>query len=168
MTEHGEGLSVGRVTGAVYVSPHPSADLDPKPALLALINGAKQSIHFAIYSLTLDAVRDALIAAHQRGVTIRGIADATTVSGPTNDVAALAQAGIDVRVWGSHYHLMHDKVIVVDGSKVGLGSYNWTTQAESSNVEVFFVCSGANVAKVLAPTLVTQIENAYAQGGPVP
>jgi phosphatidylserine/phosphatidylglycerophosphate/cardiolipin synthase-like enzyme len=44
-------------------------------ALLSRINGAQNSISIAIYDFNRDSLRDALIAAHQRGVTVRVITD---------------------------------------------------------------------------------------------
>lgn len=157
-------LKIGLVTANVFTSPHDTPDLDPLPPLLAMLAGAKKTIYFAIYSLTLSEVAQAIIDAHNRGVTVQGVADAGTWGGSTSKLPALVQAGVDVRQWGSYYRLMHDKVAVVDGNAVALGSYNWTAQAEKSNVEVLLVCSGAAVKRVLAPALTEQITNTYAQG----
>ena len=44
-------------------------------ALLSRINGAEESINIAIYDFNRDSLRDALIAAHQRGVTVKVITD---------------------------------------------------------------------------------------------
>src|SRR3989344_3971445 len=43
--------------------------------LIALINDAKEYIHFAIYTFTLPSIADALVGAKKRGVDVRGIVD---------------------------------------------------------------------------------------------
>lgn len=162
------GLSVGRITAAVYTSPHATADLDPAPAVIAAFDAAQDVIHFAIYSITHTAIADALIAAHNRGVLVVGVADHAESSGATSQIPRLIAAGIDVKPWGSGWKLMHDKVWVTDpGSRsvtVGLGSFNWTNQAEKSNIEVLLTAKGSQVNKVLAPTIQAQITAARNAG----
>jgi phosphatidylserine/phosphatidylglycerophosphate/cardiolipin synthase-like enzyme len=157
-------LAVGSVNAFVYTSPHASADLDPAPALIAALNAAKKTIFFATYSFTYAPFADALIAAHARGVQVRGVADASEAGQVNGQVPRLVAAGIDVKRWGSTFRLMHEKAFVVDGNSVGLGSYNWTTQAEKSNVEILLIAKGAQVARVLAPTMTAQIQASYDAG----
>lgn len=161
-------LPVGRISASVYTSPHATPDLDPLPAILNTIGSARQSIHFAIYSFTLIPVADAIIAAHDRGVTIRGVCDTLSLTTKTSQIPRLVAAGIDIHKWGAAYRLMHDKVLITDpGSRnatVALGSWNFTSQAEKANTEVLLTAAGSQVARILAPTLVAQIETSYASG----
>jgi phosphatidylserine/phosphatidylglycerophosphate/cardiolipin synthase-like enzyme len=157
-------LKTGYLNGAVYTSPHATPDLDPKPALVAMLKAAKKSIRFAIYSFTLPEVADAIIAAHQAGLDVRGVVNFDAWTSATSQVQRLVAAGVDVHRWGQSYRLMHDKVAVVDGTAVALGSYHWTTQAEKSNVEVLLIVIGRQVSRVLAPVFTKQIEDAYAAG----
>lgn len=164
-------LPVGRITASVFTSPHATPDLDPLPAILAMIDGAKRTLDFAAYSFTLAPVADAIIAAHTRGVTVRGVCDATSLNVSTTQIPRMAAAGIDVRKWGHAYELMHDKVIICDSSTrkaaVSLGSWNMSSQAERVNVEVLLICTGTQVGRVLAPALTAQIETAYENGSAV-
>jgi len=158
-------MKTGALNTALYASPHATTDLDPEPALLALINGAKVSILASIYSLTLGSVADALVAAAARGVQVRIVADATEAAEPTSLVPSLAQQGLDVHLWGAEYRECHAKVGIFDGKSVALGSYNWSNEAELDNVEVFVVFTGVEVARGgMIPTLTAQIEAAYAAG----
>lgn len=153
-------LPVGRITAALYTSPHGSMSDDPELALVALVKSARRSIRFAIYSLTLPDVAAAIIDAHHAGLNVRGVADANTWNGSTSKLQQLADAGVDIRKWGGNYRLMHDKVAVVDGMRCAIGSYNWTAQAEKSNVECLVIASSSR----LALALTGQVENTYQQG----
>lgn len=167
----GPALPVGRINVDVFTSPHASPDMDPMPAVVAAIDSATSTIHFAIYSLTSDPIAQAILAAHLRGVTIVGVADAVEERVSTSKVRMLVQAGIDIRMWGSAYRLMHDKVLVVDGvtpkAMVGVGSFNWTTQAEKSNVEALLIARGVQASRILAPVLIAQIVAAHDAGTPL-
>lgn len=154
------GLSTGRATVQVYTSPHATPDLDPEPALVALVNSAKTSVLVAAYSFTLASVAQALIAKHQAGVPVRMLADAGEWTSPTSQFPALAAAGLDIRTWGSKYVLMHEKSVIVDGRRVAWGSFNFSQSAEHSNVEVMTIATSARLAQVLT----AQIEAAYAAG----
>ena len=43
--------------------------------IIALIDEAEEHIYFAIYTFTLPSIADALVAAKERGVDVRGIVD---------------------------------------------------------------------------------------------
>lgn len=153
-------LPVGRINASLYTSPHSAVTDDPEAALVALLKSAKKSIRFAIYSLTLPDVAQAIIDAHNAGLNVRGVGDAGTWTGTTSKLPALAAAGVDVRKWGAHYRLMHDKVAVVDGTRCALGSFNWTSQGEKSNVECLVIASSSR----LGSAFTAQIELTYSQG----
>lgn len=157
-------LPLGRITADFYQSPHPTADLDPTPALIAAFNAAKTSLYFGIYSLTHPAIAQALIDAHTRGVTLLGVADATEAKAASSKIPSLVAAGIDVRGWGKSFTLMHSKAFVADGTVAGLGSFNWTLGAESRNVETLLIARGAQVGRVMGPTLTAQIVAAHDAG----
>src|SRR4051794_39803621 len=107
-------LRVGRVNAQIYTTPHATTDLDPAPALVALIGRAKTSIYFAAYAFTLPEVAQALIAAHRRGVTVLGVVDASQLTRPNAQGVIVAQAGVPIKQWGSQYDLNHEKVVVID------------------------------------------------------
>jgi phosphatidylserine/phosphatidylglycerophosphate/cardiolipin synthase-like enzyme len=158
------GLAAGAISTAVYTSPHATADLDPLPALLAMVSAAKTSIYFSVYAFTLSSLSALIIEKHSAGLTIQGVADASEYGEDNAQAPVLAAAGVDLRVWGSTWNLNHEKVFVVDGERVSLGSFNFTTQSEKSNKEVLLIMSGKQVEKILAPTLTAQIQATYAAG----
>lgn len=91
--------------------------------LVAAIDAARLSVDAAIYSLSLDTIRDALIRAHQRGVTVRVVMESD--NSDRADPRALVEAGIPV-LGDRREGLMHDKFVVIDRSEVWTGSMNFT------------------------------------------
>lgn len=91
--------------------------------LVDAIDKAKLSIDVAVYSISLNSVRYALINAHDRGVTVRVVMESENMD--RSDVEAIIDAGITV-IGDNRPGLMHDKFIVIDRSEVWLGSMNFT------------------------------------------
>lgn len=161
-------LTVGEVGCSMYLRGPGITDpaLDPEPALVKTIKAAKTTIIALVFSISLPDVRDALIAQHQAGLTVRIVTDARMAKGTTSAVPALVAAGIDVHVWGGNYREAHDKVALIDGRILVTGSYNWTTLAEKSNIENMFVLSGKRIASKAAPAYLQQWQAAYNAGKP--
>ena len=87
-------------------------------ALLDLINNAAISIDVAIYDFNRASIRDALIAAHNRGIVVRVVTDdeaseENATYKPFYD--ALKSAGITVIDDNRPSDIMHNKFLVVDG-----------------------------------------------------
>ena len=59
----------------------------------------------------------------------------------------LKNNGIDVRN-DTNSKLMHDKVMIVDGTVVLTGSFNWSTSAEENNNENLIVIYGNDTASL--------------------
>ncbi len=96
----------------------------PDEALATAIDQARVSVDTAIYDLNLWSIRDALIAAHRRGVSVRVVTESDNMD--EQEVQELKQAGIQV-LGDRHESLMHDKFLVIDRSVVWTGSMNFTT-----------------------------------------
>ncbi len=77
----------------------------------------------AMYSLSLNTVRNALIHAHQRGVQVRVVMESDNLE--RSDPQALIDAGIPV-LGDRREGLMHNKFMVIDRSEVWTGSLNYT------------------------------------------
>ena len=112
----------------LYVT-NPDSPLSPQgtggidgPLVLA-IDGTRLSIDVAAYSITLNSVRNALLRAHDRGVTVRIVMESTNMD--SSDVQRLLEAGIPI-VGDNRQGLMHNKFMVLDRSEVWLGSMNFT------------------------------------------
>jgi len=107
--------------------------------IIALIAAAKSRVYFAMYEFTLRSIADALVAAKQRGIEVRGLVDAgeSANSYDAPIISELADAGISV-VTEKHADgngIMHIKAIVTD-SAYAIGSYNWTGSATTVNDEL--------------------------------
>ncbi len=91
--------------------------------LVEAIDAARLSIDVAAYSLSLNSVRNALIRAHDRGVTVRVVMESTNMD--RSDPQKLIEAGIPI-IGDNRAGLMHDKFMVIDRSEVWMGSMNFT------------------------------------------
>lgn len=92
-----------------------NGDHDVVSEVVALLDGAETSLDMAIYSLNIFSISQAVIAAHDRGVTVRFVYDSSHDQG---EVAQIANAGVTVidNGWGDHpgAGIQHNKFIVVD------------------------------------------------------
>ena len=87
------------------------------------IDSARLSVDVAIYSLSLNSVRDALLRAHDRGVHVRVVMESDNRE--RADPQRLIDAGIPV-LGDRREGLMHNKFAVIDNSVVWTGSMNFT------------------------------------------
>ncbi len=101
--------------------------------LVAAIDAAKLSVDMAVYSLSLDSVRAALIRAHRRGVRVRLVMESDNMN--RSDPQKIKDA--DIPILGDRREgLMHDKFTVIDGAEVWAGGMNYTDSGayEDNNV----------------------------------
>lgn len=102
------------------------------------IESASQRVHVAVYLFNQQDIADALLSAHDRGVEVQVVVEASedVPSGGTNFdvVQQLLEAGIRVRDDGNSA-IMHNKFTVIDGHEVMTGSYNYTNAATYNNDE---------------------------------
>jgi len=123
--------------------------------MVAAIDGARTSVEVMIFAWTRTEISDALVAAHERGVNVRGV-----VAGSYADDApaqALLSAGIDIRVAS-----VHSKVMIVDAATVITGSANWSANAWSNNENSLWITDSMAAAAYLA-----DFEPVYADASPV-
>ena len=95
----------------------------PDADLAAAIEAARLSVDVAVFELDLWSVRDALIAAHRRGVTVRLVTDSDNIEG--KEIQDLKDAGIEV-LGDRRESLMHNKFAIIDGREIWTGSMNFT------------------------------------------
>ncbi len=118
-----------------YFSPTDQATLR---GVLPLIDGATQALDVALFFFTSQPLADALVAAKQRGVSVRLILDAGGASNAYSKHGMLCDQGIPVKVenWGGK---SHSKWAVADaalpGAAVVFGSMNWTASGDTQNDE---------------------------------
>lgn len=116
----------------VYFSPTSGI----RDRLLRAINHTKGTIDLAIFDFTSSELAGALLAAKERGVEIRIVADARQAQGKHSEIPWLLEKGVKVRLArGNGRGIMHHKFAIFDGKLLVTGSYNWTDSAERFNHE---------------------------------
>ena len=103
------------------------------------VNTANSSIQIAMFTFTNDALGDALIAAHARGVPVEVLLDGLSAGGVGGERDRLCANGITVRV-ENFAGKIHDKYAVIDSGTASdplivSGSTNWTASAVQANDE---------------------------------
>jgi phosphatidylserine/phosphatidylglycerophosphate/cardiolipin synthase-like enzyme len=142
----------------VYFSP----DDHVRSALLQLLDRASTSIYFLAYSFTSDELGKAVLRAQKAGLKVSGVMDTNQgTSDLGTELDAFRQAGLDVRLDGNPGQ-MHDKVFIIDGKVVALGSYNFTGNAEKLNDENLIVIHSPAIAQ----EYLEEYQRIYALGQP--
>jgi len=100
--------------------------------VVSTIDKARQSVRVAAYSFTSHSIADALVQAHQRGVDVEVVLDKSQRK--RSLAGFLKENGVPVRI-NSHYAIMHNKFMIIDGKVLELGSFNYTKSAEEKNAE---------------------------------
>jgi len=131
--------------------------------LIALIDGAKNRIYFAIYTFTLPSIADALVKAKQRGVDVRGIVDSEQSSNsygaPITEKLLAAGIPLVTEKHTTGNGIMHIKLLVTE-SAYAFGSYNWTNSATTINDEILEIGTDPVLRQIYENVLI-KLLNAY-------
>lgn len=101
--------------------------------IVRLISEAKKSVYLQAYGFTAEEIQDALIQLPKRDVeTVLVLDRSNKFTDPK--LKSMVAAGVKIYIDSKHA-IAHNKVIVVDGEIVELGSYNYTASAEIRNAE---------------------------------
>ena len=137
-------LTYYKTTFAPYDNP------DPAQHILTLVSAATQEILIDIYGFTWPPLMNALVAAYHRGVKVRIVADHTQAEGTAEkpQLQALVDAGLDVLIGtSSRGAINHSKYVIVDGTVVGWGSFNFSQSALAQD-NTFTETNDANMVAV--------------------
>lgn len=126
----------------VYFSPHGGCT----EAVVAALKAARSTIHVQAYSFTSVPIAQALIDAHRRGVKVHVVLDKSQRGEKYTSATMLKNAGVDCAIDAKH-SIAHNKVMVIDGTTVITGSFNFSMAAEKSNAENLLVIPDAELAK---------------------
>jgi mitochondrial cardiolipin hydrolase len=118
-------------------------------AIRAEFGRARHRVDVCVFTITDDRIRDAMLDARRRGVTIRVISDNDKSMDEGSDVEPLRRAGVEVRVDETEAH-MHHKFAVFDGARLLSGSYNWTRSAARYNQENITITNDAALVAAFA------------------
>jgi phosphatidylserine/phosphatidylglycerophosphate/cardiolipin synthase-like enzyme len=120
----------------VYFSPHGGCT----EAVVRAVNGAQKQVLVEAYSFTSEPIAEALIAAEKRGVDVEVILDKSQEQARGTEADLISESGIPTYI-DSAYRIAHDKVMIIDGTRVVTGSFNFTKSAEDFNAENLLVIS---------------------------
>lgn len=121
-------------------------DEDLSSQITHTIRNADKFVYFAIYTFTKQDMKDALLGAKYRGLTVIGITDKNQYQGieiQRKIIDELRNAGIPIYEQ-DHSAIMHIKAVVTEKAYAS-GSYNWTASATNANDEVLEVGTDENV-----------------------
>lgn len=114
-----------------YFSPSDDATNN---AIIPAINGAQHTLDIAIFYMTSQPIADAILAAKNRGVTVRVILDSNGASNSYSVHPQLCAAGIPVKI-ENFKGRMHMKALLADNNSMIIGSQNFTGAANTDNDE---------------------------------
>jgi len=98
------------------------------------IKRSQRAIDICVFTITDQPLRDAILAAHNRGVAVRILTDQDKANDLGSDIDYLMRHGVDVLLDTSPWH-MHHKFALFDGARLLNGSFNWTRSASERNQE---------------------------------
>jgi mitochondrial cardiolipin hydrolase len=145
-----ERFDEARSSGTMEAWFSPKADCPGR--IRSFLAQARSTVDICVFTITDDRLTSAVLEAHGRGVKIRIITDNDKAADLGSDADRFLEAGIQLRVDRTPYH-MHHKFAVVDRSLLLNGSYNWTRGAAESNEENFIITDDK--------TLVSQFSEAF-------
>jgi len=126
----------------VYFSPNGGCENQ----VISWINRANSTIHILIYSFTIDRIGDALVVAHNRGVNISIVFEKEQMIQEC-EYRKLKAEGINVRN-DTNSGLLHDKIMIIDGTIVLTGSFNYSVAGEEKNNENLIIVRSTSVAGI--------------------
>ncbi|SHJ63103.1 PLD-like domain-containing protein [Roseomonas rosea] len=118
--------------------PRPTVCFTPGGActdrIVDAIGAARREVLVQAYSFTSPPIAEALEAAGRRGVRVRIVVDDSQLTERYSMADEAARAGLEVWV-DDPSGIAHNKVMVIDGSVVITGSFNFSRSAQERNVE---------------------------------
>jgi phosphatidylserine/phosphatidylglycerophosphate/cardiolipin synthase-like enzyme len=126
----------------VYFTPSTNAAV----AIVKAIDASEREVLVQAYGFTHNAIAQALVRAHERGVKVRVLLDQKSQSSNRYVIDVLSDAHIELRQDGKHA-IAHNKVMVIDQAIVITGSFNFTNSAASRNAENFLVLKSEDLAE---------------------
>ncbi|MEY4436313.1 MAG: hypothetical protein RLY41_594 [Pseudomonadota bacterium] len=115
-------------------------------AIVRTIDASEREVLVQAYGFTHNAIAQALVRAHQRGVKVYVLLDKKSEKTNRYVIDMLTQAQVDLRYDGKHA-IAHNKVMVIDESVVITGSFNFTNSAETRNAENLLLLKSGELAR---------------------
>jgi len=140
-----------------------SLDHNPAEVTSDVIAMAERSVAALVYKFDNDTILKAIEKAVARGVSVRLLLDGSEAKRKRSLAGDARKAGAEVRRWKPKKGKLHAKCLIIDGSRVLTGSFNWTDSASESNVELLLFSDDASVAQEFEEVF----ERLWEQGKPL-
>jgi len=134
-------VKVGETDINAYFSPEDNIER----IIIKRIGKAKKSIHFMAFSFTSDGIGEAMIERSKKGVAVSGIFERRGTRGGYSEYTKMKLEGLQVRL-DRNRGAMHHKVIIIDGERVIMGSYNYSRNANRYNDENIMIIDNREIA----------------------
>jgi phospholipase D len=113
--------------------------------IVQALDQAKSEVYVQAYSFTSTPIAEALIRTKERGVNVYVLLDKSNMHGRYSVIQALNQHKIPYLI-DEKPAIAHNKVMIIDGSRVITGSFNFTNNAQSRNAENAIIIDDKNLA----------------------
>jgi len=114
--------------------------------IISLMNSAKSDIKIEMFEFSYKPLKESLLEAKKRGVSVRVILDRqSNQNKDTFDF--LKENGIDVKWAPSKFNILHSKFAIIDNKIVLVGSVNWSKNGMQKNREASVIIYSENLAK---------------------
>jgi phosphatidylserine/phosphatidylglycerophosphate/cardiolipin synthase-like enzyme len=115
------------------------------PAIIDAVNKAQKSVRFMSFSFTDFDLASALEQRAEANIGVQGIFERVGSQTSASELTTLFCAGLQVRQDGNKY-ILHHKVFIIDDSIVVSGSFNFSTNATTSNDENLIIIQDTDLA----------------------
>ena len=112
--------------------------------LLDFLNDAKMSLDICVFTISCHELANAALKLHETGVAVRVITNEEHEALTGSQIERFQSEGIQVRHDKTSFY-MHHKFVIVDGSVLITGSFNWTRQAVMGNRENVLVTNNPEI-----------------------
>lgn len=114
-------------------------------AIVQAIDASKREVLVQAYGFTHNAIAQALVRAHRRGVQVQVLLDRKSQNTNRYVIGVLRDAQVSLRQDGQHA-IAHNKVMVIDQAIVVTGSLNFTNSALTRNADNVLILKSEDVA----------------------
>jgi phosphatidylserine/phosphatidylglycerophosphate/cardiolipin synthase-like enzyme len=144
----------------VYFSPNGGCT----EAVVKALGAAKTSVLVQAYSFTSAPIAKALVEVARRGVKVDVLLDKSQRTEKYSSADFVAHEGIPMKIDAAHA-IAHNKVMVIDGTTVLTGSFNFTKAAEEHNAENLLVIQDPTLAEKYAANWKVHADHSEAYAG---
>ena len=136
-------------------------------AVVSNLSRATNSIIVQAYSFTSAPIAKAVVDAHRRGIKVNVILDKSQRTEKYSSADFLLHAGVPTFIDAVHA-IAHNKIMVIDGSTILTGSFNFTKAAEEHNAENLLVIHDPALAAKYSANWQVHLQHAERYAGRAP